>query len=63
MDVSNSEFIAEDGSANLLLIDELREMTDLLKKREDLVSLIIQGPYSKDGKNYINLKDFKFVAG
>ena len=37
-------------------------MTDPLKKREGLVSLIVKNYCSKDGMKYINLKDFKWVA-
>ena len=62
MKVCHSESVAEDCNDNLLSTDELQGMTDLVKEREGLVSFITKGSYSKDGKKYINLEDFKWVA-
>ena len=62
MKVCNSGFVAEDCNDDLLSVDELQEVTGLVKKREGLVTLINNGSYSKEGKKYINLNDFKWVA-
>ena len=62
MKASHFEFVAENGNDSLLSSDELREMTDLLKKRQGLVNLIIKDSNSEDGKKYINLETSEWVA-
>ena len=58
----HSEFVAEDGNGGLLSSDELNEMADHVKKRQGFVNLTIKSPYSKDGKRYMNLENFEWVA-
>ena len=50
MKVCHSEFVAEVGYHKPLSIDELQEMTDLLKKRGGLVGLIVKVSYCEDGE-------------
>ena len=62
MKVCHSEFVAGDCNDSLLSSDGLKEMTDLLSKRQGLVNLTIMGSYSIDGEKYINLETFEWVA-
>ena len=62
MTAYHSGFVAGDGNGGLLSSDKLKEMTDLVKNRRGLVNLTMKGSYSEDGKKYINLETFEWVA-
>ena len=62
MKASHFEFVAENGNDSLLSNDELREMTDLVKKRQVPVNLTTKFLYSKNGKKQIDLETFEWVA-